>query len=217
MGQLRFLQRDVPAGKGNMGIGVLKNSVSELGFDGLGLSTRAKGAWWAINLAGEIEIASSAGPFELLTCSEDVVSSSLMPLSDFKGPVLSSLKISLERRTLSTASVDTDAVSKADDSSTRVTALAVPVVGKSARSEQGSRTADLGTASSGLESLAFIEYSLGVPAPAAAELCPERVVEISICCSMSSSETPESSQTLPDATISCSKGVYENPPDVFAD
>lgn len=210
MGQLRFLQRDVPAGKGNMGIGILKNSGSELGFDGLGLSTRAKGAW-AINLAGEIEIASSAGPFELLTRSEDVVSSSLMPLSDFKGPVLSSLKSSLEHRTLSTASVDTD------DSSTRVTAPAVPVVGKPARSEQGSRTADLGTASSGLESLAFIEYSLGVPAPAAAELCPEKVVESSICCSMSSSETPESSQTLPDATISCSKGVCENPPDVFAD
>ena len=215
MGQLRFLQRDVPAGKGNMGIGILKNSGSELGFDGLGLSTRAKGAW-AIDLAGEIEIASSAGPFELLTCSEDVVSSSLEPLSDFKGPVLSSLKSSLDHRTLSTASVDTDAVSKADDSSTRVIALAVPVVGKSARSEQGSRTAGLGTASSGLESLAFIEYSLEVPVPAAAELCPERVVEIFICCSMSSSETPESSQTLPDATISCSKGVCENPPDVFA-
>ena len=74
-----------------MGIGISDYSGSELGVDDSGLSTWGKGVW-VTNLAGGIEIASSAGPFDLLTCSEDVLNSSLMLLSDYKGPVLSSLE-----------------------------------------------------------------------------------------------------------------------------
>ena len=60
MGQSRVLQRDVPAGKGNMGIGISKNPGIELDVGGSGLSTRGKGAW-VTHRAGGIVIVSSAG------------------------------------------------------------------------------------------------------------------------------------------------------------
>ena len=140
-----------------------------------------------------------------------------MSLSDIGGAAFLSMGKSADKDSLPTASGGPDAVSTAVSVSTKVTALPVPGVDKSVRSEQGSRTIDLGTASSGPGFLAFIEHSLEELAGAAENLCPGSVVELAICCSMSSSETPESSQTLPDATISCSRGVCENPPDVFDD